>query len=56
MMEGETRITRPSREWLNDIEEWCGEEIHIHNRKTPSSRYVENGGEDDIGHLWTLSP
>ena len=33
MMEGETRRARPCREWLDDIKEKCGEEIHTLNRK-----------------------
>ena len=32
-MEGESRRGRPCREWLYDIKEWGGEEIHILNRK-----------------------
>ena len=32
-MEWESRRGRPSREWLDDIKEWGGEEIHILNRK-----------------------
>jgi len=32
-MEGELRRERPCREWLDDIKEWGGEEIHILNRK-----------------------
>ena len=27
-MEGELRSGRPCREWLDDIKEWGGEEIH----------------------------
>ena len=33
MMEGETRRGRPCRERLDDIKEWCGEEIHALNGK-----------------------
>jgi len=33
MMEGEMRRGRPCREWLDDIKEWVGEEIHLLNRK-----------------------
>ena len=35
MMEAETRRGKPflSREWLDDIKEICGEEIHTINRK-----------------------
>ena len=33
MMQGESRRRRPCREWLDDIREWGGEEIHILNRK-----------------------
>ena len=32
-MGGESRRGRPCREWLDDIKEWGGEEIHILNRK-----------------------
>ena len=32
-MEGELRRGRQCREWLDDIKEWGGEEIHILNRK-----------------------
>ena len=28
MMNGTTRRGRPSREWLNDIEDWCGKDLH----------------------------
>jgi len=33
MMEGEARRGRPCREWMDDIEECCGEEIRTLNRK-----------------------
>ena len=33
MMEGQTRRGRSCREWLDDIKEWCREEIHSLNRK-----------------------
>ena len=33
MFEGQTRRGRPSREYLDDIKEWCGEEIHTLNSK-----------------------
>jgi len=28
IMEGTTRRVRPNREWLDDIKEWCQEDIH----------------------------
>ena len=40
IMEAETR-GRPCREWLDDIKEWCGEEIHTLNRK--AQRIAEHG-------------
>jgi len=32
-LEGESRKGRQCREWLEDVKEWGGEEIHILNRK-----------------------
>src|SRR6218665_3393992 len=32
-IKGELRRGRPCREWLDDIKEWGGEEIHILHRK-----------------------
>jgi len=32
-MEGKIKRGRPKREWLDDIKEWCNEEIHILKRK-----------------------
>src|SRR6218665_296524 len=32
-MEGELRRERPCREWLDDIKDWGGEQIHLLNRK-----------------------
>jgi hypothetical protein len=29
MMDGNTRRGRPAREWLDDIKDWCGKDIHI---------------------------
>jgi len=31
--EGTSRRGRPNREWLNDIKEWCEEDIHTLSRK-----------------------
>jgi hypothetical protein len=28
MMNGKTKRGRPSREWLDDIEDWCGKDVH----------------------------
>ena len=28
MMNGNTRRGRPSREWLDDIQDWCGKDLH----------------------------
>jgi len=33
LMEGETKRGRPKREWLDDVKEWCNEEIYILKRK-----------------------
>jgi len=56
-IEGESRRGRPCREWLDDIKEWSGEDIHILNRKAQDLKHVENGGADVIGHrIRTLSP
>ena len=32
-MEGKTKRERPRREWLDDVNEWCNEEIYILKRK-----------------------
>ena len=32
-MKGKTKRGRPKREWLDDIKEWCNEEIYILKRK-----------------------
>ena len=32
-MEGKTAKGRPHKEWLDDIKEWCKEEIHKLKRK-----------------------
>jgi len=32
MMEGNQRIERPCREWLDDIKDWCHERIHTLSR------------------------
>ena len=32
-MEGKTKRGRPHKEWLDDIKEWCNEEIHELKRK-----------------------
>ena len=32
-MERKIKRGRPKREWLDDIKEWCNEEIHILKRK-----------------------
>jgi hypothetical protein len=28
MMNGKRKRGRPSREWLDDIEDWCGKDVH----------------------------
>jgi len=33
IMEGTSRTGRPNREWLDDIKEWCQEDIYILSRK-----------------------
>ena len=53
MMEGETRRGRPCREWLDDIKEWCGEEIHALNGKAQDHgtwRTVVKTALDAYGH------
>jgi len=32
-MEGKTTRGRPHEEWLDDVKEWCNEEIHELKRK-----------------------
>jgi len=32
-MEGTSRRGRPNREWLDEIKEWCQEDIHTLSRK-----------------------
>ena len=34
MMEGTGKRGRPHREWLDDIKEWCQEDIHCLSQKT----------------------
>jgi len=33
IMEGASRRGRPNREWLDDIKQWCQEDIHSVNKK-----------------------
>ena len=54
-MKGEYRRGRPWGEWLDDIKEWCGEEIQNTQQEGEGSWHVENDGEDGIGHLRALS-
>ena len=32
-MKRKTKRGRPKREWLDDVKEWCNDEIYILNRK-----------------------
>ena len=34
MMEGTGKRGRPHREWLDDIKEWCQEDIHYLSQRT----------------------
>src|SRR6218665_631414 len=52
-IEGELRRGRQCREWLNDIKEWGGEEIHLLNRKVQvhgTWRTVVRTALDTYGH------
>ena len=52
-MEGELRRARSCREWLDDIKEWGGAEIHILNRKAQDHgtwRRVVRTALDTYGH------
>ena len=55
-MEGKGRKGRPCREWLNDIEEWCGKYICFHNRESQDPE--RNGGQGEMvrGHPQTFYP
>src|SRR6218665_1311097 len=44
------------REWLEDIKEWCGEEIHTLNWKAQDRGTWRTMVKIANEHLWVLSP
>ncbi len=49
IMEGRTRRGRPSREWLDDIKEWCQMDMHFQQDGTGPCT-VEMESQMGIGH------
>ena len=49
-MKGKTKRGRPKREWLDDVKEWCNEEIFMVKRKLTRQRRLENNSQACIGH------
>src|SRR6218665_2726719 len=54
-MKGKAKRGRPKGEWLDDVKEWCNEEIFMLKRKS-QDRHMENNSQACIGHQRVMNP